>query len=193
MLYLLFATCYVFLLYFLSNLLFVIGYFVIVNCYVLLLSTVFLVHVVFPPNTSHNHIIELPSYLPRATLWHTIPRYPCSLSSSSWHTTPPTPHTHLYHWLTSPSIPLLSSRQFHHHTAAPMTPSRLSPPATSPAGYHLTHPIRPPTLTMCERGASFTDQTISPAHVHMTTTTPPYMRPATSKITHADTNKQIDK
>ena len=68
-----------------------------------------------------------------------------------------------------------------------MTPSRLSPPATNPAGYHLTHPIRPPTLTMCERGASFTDPTIPPAHVHMTTTTPPYMRPATGKITHADT------
>ena len=68
-----------------------------------------------------------------------------------------------------------------------MTPPRLSPPDTNPAGYHLTHPIRPPTLTMCEGGASFTDSTIPPEHVHMTKTTPHYMRPATHDLTHADT------
>ena len=62
-----------------------------------------------------------------------------------------------------------------------------SPSATNPAGYHLTHPIRPPTLTMCELGASFTNSTHPSGHVHMTTTTPTYMRPATRDLIHADT------
>ena len=40
---------------------------------------------------------------------------------------------------------------------------------------------------MCERDASFTDSNLPPEHVHMTTTTTKYMRPATHDLTHDDT------
>jgi len=79
------------------------------------------------------------------------------------------------------------SRPFLHHIAAPMSSSRNSPLDTNPDGYHINHPIRPPTLTMCERGASFTDSNLPSGHVHMTTTTQKYMRPASHDLTHVDT------
>ena len=68
-----------------------------------------------------------------------------------------------------------------------MSSSRNSPPDTNPVGYHINHPIRPPTLTMCERGASFTDSSLPSGHVYIKTTTPKYMRPASHDLTHADT------
>jgi len=91
----------------------------------------------------------------------------------------PLSHLHPY------SLP--PHRYFHHHIAAPMSSSRNFPPDTTPADYHINHPIRPPTLTICERGASFTDSNLPSGHVYMTTTTPKNMRPATHDLTHANT------
>ena len=40
---------------------------------------------------------------------------------------------------------------------------------------------------MCERDASFTNLNVPSEHVHMTTETPNYMRPASYEFTHVDT------
>ena len=143
---------------------------------------------VFLPNISPHHIVELSHpYLTRVTLWHNVSTIPSILlthhmirnTTDDSHLVIPLSHLHPY------SLP--PHRYFHHHIAAPMSSSRNSPPDTTPADYHINHPIRPPTLTICERGASFTDSNLPSGHVYMTTTTPKNMRPATHDLTHDDT------
>ena len=100
----------------------------------------------------------------------------------------PTENSHLIYTADSHlHQPPPPSRPFLHHIAAPMSSSRNSSPGTNPVGYHINHPIRSPTLTMCERGESFTNSSLPSGHVHMTTTTPTYMRPISHDLTHADT------
>ena len=66
-------------------------------------------------------------------------------------------------------------------------PTRFPPLGPLFTGSHRSHPMHPPTLTSYAVKRSFTDPSLSPSHVHTSTNTPYYMRPATQHLTHTDT------
>ena len=116
------------------------------------------------------------------------------ITNTTIYTSRPT-SSHCY----SPYIPLSSHQPaFFFHlitstytatpTSTPSTPStRLSsigPLFTDP---HSSHPILPPAMPLCEIGITFTDPSLPPSHIHKSTQTPSYMRPATQHLTHTDT------
>ena len=112
---------------------------------------------------------------------HTKPDIPTS-------TTPSSDTTNRHRITISPLLSLTLPTLLPIHSLPAISPSRLPTTVhTVPQDLCLTHPLRSPTFILCNSGKSFTDLSLPNAHIHKTTPTPAYMRPAKQDLIHADT------